>query len=237
MIKSPRLPNGYGAGGTQFKLELELTKGTSYIARVRARGTPPIKFPQMMGVGDWSAGTNILWSPEQDTQSGVLPWPTRAVPAAIPFNWPAAYDQQFPAFEHGIVAIGQIPTGIEVGEASTPTTPTTVGAPSLEPYLFKPLPLVVYRHETSAGARGEMAQTSPMIEKFWEPQGGGVIVKTPFISIRKRPGAKPADPYFIWVRDFHPMAAGKSYRYTVTCFGGDGEPVGSAVSATFTPSS
>ena len=237
IVPSPRLLNGYGGTDTAFELDFVVVKGTEYFARVRARGIPPASNPTMLAEGGWSDTVNVLETPEEEAQNGVLPWPRRLLPGVTTTSLPAEWDATFAGFEQGLAAIGVIPSTYQVTPSSGDIGGGSVGGvSSLAPFLFDPLPLCVYRRETTPGARHEMAQSSPLVNEFWTPNGGGgVMVQNPWVTIRKRAGADPSDPWFIWVRDRHPMAAGSSYQYTVTTFRGDGEVRGSRTTEEFTP--
>jgi hypothetical protein len=222
---SPRIPAGFGAGGSEFAQELELQSGVEYRVRVRAtrshvadNGVPAVIY------GPWSDEVLVSFVQGVVAQGPEVPWPARPVPGINPGFVPRAeYD---PEEELGKVEIGTIVSS-DVLAPGTETAPAQVRGTSLLPYLTVPAPFVAYRHDTSPGRRAEMTQISPLIRDFLVTVGGTpgnpvMTVTDRFIMINRRAG-DPTGPYRIWLRDTQPVMRGKSYRYTLVLHRADHE--------------
>lgn len=214
---SPRIPAGFGGGSPEFAQNFQLLSGVEYRVRVRAIRT---KTGEGGGVevarGEWSDEVLVSFTHGVADSGPQVPWPARPVPGIHPDFFPVA---EFDAAEEiGRVEIGTIPTN-RVVTPGTETSPAQVQGGSLEPYLTVPLPFVIYRHEVSAGHRGEMTQVTPLVTGFLgtvlgPPANPVVQVTDRLVKIQRR-NQEPGGPYRIWIRDTQPVTGGKSYKYTI----------------------
>ena len=214
---SPRIPAGFGDGGSGFAQEFELQSGVEYRVRIRAtRSHVADNGAVTVAHGPWSDEVLISFVQGLVAQGPNVPWPARPVPGINPgFSPRAEYD---PEEELGKVEIGTI-LAVDVLNPGSETSPAQVRGTSLLPYLTVPAPFVAYRHETSPGRRAEMTQITPLMREFLVTIGGTpanpvMTVNDRFIMIKRRAG-DATGPYRIWVRDTQPVMRGKSYRYTI----------------------
>lgn len=217
VYRSPRLPSGFGGGGTKFGQGFQVLSGQEYRVRVRAIRT---QISESGGTsvltGEWSEEALLSFVQGTAPQGPQVPWPARPVPGIHPDFFPRA---EFDALDQiGKVEIGTISV-TDVVIPGTETSPARVRGRSLDPYLTVSVPFAVYRHEVSPGHRGEMTQITPFFEDFRITQvgtpGNPVIqIDDPFVQIRRRVN-EPLGPYRIWIRDTQPLIRGKSYVYTV----------------------
>ena len=214
---SPRIPSGFGNGGSLFGQTLALLVGTEYRVRVRATRTQISDDGEASTMtGEWSDEVLVSFTQGVADPGPQVPWPARPVPGIHPEFLPhAEYD---PELEAGRVEIGTIAAS-DVETPGSDSQPARLRIRSLEPYLTIQPPFVVYRHETSSGHRGEMTQITPYfpdirVTPIGTPFAPILRVDDPFVRIRRR-SAEPAGPYRIWIRDTQPVIGGKTYRYTI----------------------
>lgn len=214
---SPRIPAGFGNGGSQFAQAVTLLPGVDYRVRVRAVRT---QIAENGGSGTlhgpWSDEVPVSWVQGVADSGPQVPWPARPVPGIHPEFHPwAEYD---PESETGRVEIGTIAAS-DVLVPGGETVPAVLRLRTLDAHLSVPPPFVVYRHETSPGHRGDMVQISPLFTEFRSEQIGTpaspqLRILDPFVLIRRR-ADEPAGPFRIWIRDTQPVIRGKTYRYTL----------------------
>ncbi|MBL9135264.1 MAG: hypothetical protein JNK85_05325 [Verrucomicrobiales bacterium] len=217
VYRSPRIPAGFGGGGSDFEQGFTLPSGVEYRVKVRAIRTKPGEGGEMeVASGEWSDEVLVSFVQGVADSGPQVPWPARPVPGIHPDFFPVA---EFDSLEEiGRVEIGTIPTN-RVVFPGTETAPAQVRGDSLAPYLTVPLPLVIYRHEISPGHRGEMTQITPLMTGFLGqvlgPPGNPTIQITDRLVMIKRRNSEPGGPFRIWIRDTQPVTGGKSYKYTL----------------------
>jgi hypothetical protein len=217
VYRSPRIPAGFGGGGPEFSQSFSLQSGVEYRVRVRAIRTIPGEGGEMeVARGEWSDEVLVSFVQGVADAGPQVPWPARPVPGIHPDFFPVA---EFDHLEEiGRVEIGTIPTD-RVVFPGTDTAPPQVRGDSLAAYLTVPLPFVVYRHEVSAGHRGEMTQITPLVTGFlgqvMGPPANPTIQITDRLVMIKRRNNEPGGLFRIWIRDTQPVTGGKSYKYTL----------------------
>lgn len=216
VFQSPRLPAGFGNGGSRFSQSVPLASGVEYRVRVRAIRTRTANDGTLeFARGEWSDEVLVAFLSGDPSAGPEVPWPARPVPGIHPDFFP--YAEWDTTEELARIEIGTFPAG-QVLVPGTGTSPAQVRGTSLESYLTIPLPWVLYRHETSPGHRGEMTQVTPLVTGFLTTPGGTpgnpvMAVTDRFLVVRRR-NTEPAGPYRLWIRDTQPAIAGKSYRHT-----------------------
>ncbi|MBX3743907.1 MAG: hypothetical protein KF833_01230 [Verrucomicrobiae bacterium] len=217
LYRSPRIPAGFGEGGPEFGQGFGLLSALEYRVRVRAlRSHVADNGVVSVAYGPWSDEVPVSLVQGSAPGGPQVPWPARPVPPILPGVSPRAeYD---PQEEFGRVEIGTIAEE-DLLFPGTGTAPAQIRGTSLLPYLTVPVPLVVYRHQTSAYRRSEMTQITPLMRDFRVQVTGAPLnpvmhVHDRFLAIRRR-SDEPAGPYRIWVWDTQPAIRGHAYAYTV----------------------
>ncbi|MCC5839264.1 MAG: hypothetical protein JJT96_03990 [Opitutales bacterium] len=218
-----------------FELAVDVQPGREYNFFVVA----------VSAAGDRSARSNIepfLWTTPPETPLPEIPWPARSLPALdsgfIPqiaarhitsggnrFNGAGIRIGNFQTTSENVFLGGPFladgiafdtPTSFPADNTSTLTLFTSVSGETI-------LPCVVYRYEVQGPqddlVTGNIVQVTPLIEDILAVTSGGqTTLYNPFVDLF--PGLLQTGVY---IKDTHPVIAGRTYRYLVVRFRPDGE--------------
>jgi len=244
VVESDRLANGFLDGSPNFAVHLDLERGTSYKAKVRAVGEG---LYDARNKGTWSDTEILAWLLDPEEGGGLpadcpVPWPARdIVPLntdtnqevfALLVNWEDYIDELGPRPTTEIwVHVGDLDPSLllrnsEPGQGTSQPIPALIETNDLTGLLNIPLPFTVYLHQVNPESRGTMLQVSHYVDEILTDQtqpGPTVLIDRAFAARDFLNGLIPPRIYF---RVRQPLIMGRAYRCVIVRHGPDREPVG-----------